>query len=81
LREEFLFKTDSGYPKETRVTLLTWQPLRVSVLTLATPGNPLLFFAQVTFEVETTPSQIAGMQVIKITQMWVGVKKTGLPVV
>jgi len=33
LRVEFLLKTDSGYPKDMGVTLLT----------LATPGNPLRF--------------------------------------
>jgi len=33
LRVEFLLKTDSGYPKDTGVTLFT----------LATPGNPLRY--------------------------------------
>ena len=33
LKVEFLLKTDSGYPKDTRVTLFT----------LATPGNPFRF--------------------------------------
>ena len=35
LRVDFLLKTDSGYPKDTGVTLFT--------VTLATPGNPLLY--------------------------------------
>ena len=60
LRIEFLLKTDSGYPKDTGVTLFT----------LATPGNPLRYNTHRSAEPVSALAHSRGLGAASARQLW-----------